>query len=109
MSCKVSFQDLNNFGCGLLFKRVNLKVVQIVIHCEEVVFALEMKDVRSNYFPGAAWDLVADERFFRLLLLISCTDFTFGNVMFDLRSHVKPVNGLSSSAKTTFSSRVFSM
>ena len=68
MSCKVSFQDLNNFGCGLVFKRINFEVVRIVIHCAEVVFALEMKDVRSNCFPGAAWDLVADERFFRSLL-----------------------------------------
>ena len=54
MSCKLSFQDLNNFGCGLVFKRVNLEVVRIVIHCAEVVFAMEMKDVRSNYFPWAA-------------------------------------------------------
>ena len=86
MSCKLSFQDLNNFSCVLVFKRVNIEVVRIVIHCAEVVFALEMKDVRSNYFPGAAWDLVTDEWFFRLLSLISCTDFTFGDVIFDLRS-----------------------
>ena len=109
MSCKLSFQDLNNFSCVLDFKRVNIEVVRIVIHCAEVVFALEMKDVRSNYFPGAAWDLVADEWFFRLLSLISCTDFTFGDVIFDLGSHVRPVNGLSGSAKTTFNSRVCSM
>ena len=70
MSCKLSFQDLNNFGCGLVFKRVNFEVVRIVINCAATVFAMEMKDVRSNYFPGAAWDLVADEWFFRLLFLI---------------------------------------
>ena len=98
MSCKVSFQDLNNFGFGLVFKRINFEVVRIVIHCAEVVFALEMKDVRSNCFPGAAWDLLADERFFRLLFLISCTNFAFGNVIFDLGNHVRPANGLSSSA-----------
>ena len=108
MSCKVYFQDLNNFGCSLVFKRVNFEEVQIVIHCAEVVFVLEMKDVRSNYFPGVAWDLVADGRFFRLLFLISHTDFTFDNVIFDLDSHVRPVNSLSSSVKTTFNSRVCS-
>ena len=70
MSCKLSFQDLNNFGCGLVFKRVNFEVIRIVIHGAEIVFAMEMKDVRSNYFPGAAWDLVADEWFFRLLFLL---------------------------------------
>ena len=82
MSCKVSFQDLNNFSCGLVLKKINCKVVRIVIHCAEVVFVLKMKDVRSNCFQGAAWDLVADERFFRLLFLISCTDFTLGNAIF---------------------------
>ena len=61
MSCKLSFQDLNNFVCGLVFKRVNFEVVRIVIHCAEVVFDMEIEDVRSNYFPLAAWDLVADE------------------------------------------------
>ena len=70
---------------------------------------MEMKDVRSSYFLGAAWDLVADEWFFRLLFLISYTDFTYGNVIFDLGSHVRPVNGLSGSPKTTFNSRVCSM
>ena len=105
MSCKVSFQHLNN----LSLKRINFKVVRIVIHCAERVFVLEMKDVRSNCFPGVAWDLVADERFFRLLFLISCTDFTFGNVIFDLGSHVGQENGLPSSVKTTFNSRVSSM
>ena len=70
---------------------------------------MELKDVRSNYFPWATWDLVADEWFFfRLLFLIRCTTFTFGNVILDLGSHVRPVDGLSSSAKTTFNSIVCS-
>ena len=37
-----------------------------------------------------------------------CLKFTFGNVIFDLGSHVRPLNGLSGSAKTTFNSRVCS-
>ena len=46
--------------------------------------------------------------FFNLLFLIS-TNFTFGDVIFDLGTQVRPVDGLSGSVKMTFNSRVCSM